>query len=450
MSQTLPTIAVTPSARRLQLMSLVREQSFGNPDRLATTLQELATHLDQSGSPDVAAQGRHAAEELRRRALTMPEWRGTSLYHRLTARETLTVTAVSPSPAHRPATVSGRKTIHWSSLEGARFGPPPEPTRHIQTPQDDLHYFAQWLTVMVLRQSEDGAVGSFYKISDDARRRLRAGAFVPPQPGNFPTEDAAKLILTANAVDPRYGVFLQALVRRATFATFGWPLGRPKVDAPWEIHLLHDLREYFFWKLLQVGGRDIVLADPLLRNAVTGETRFHQDARWHSGRLRRDVFEPWLAGIAEREARIQAAQQELPTEFFQNDILVKKKGRIGDGILKEARWFYRAQGGTLSQIKWLTRVWVAFYWYDCLPAEGLLFSSENLGRFVRHEHERGNFAKDQTAILLLGCMADFYLAILQDPDNFYSEFKDHILTAARRYQDDFARAVTTKEEGVRS
>lgn len=326
---------------------------------LFATLEKLKEALEEGAPLDEALEGKRASEALAELGAGLE----TRLDRSITARTVPLRLSIGPAPL-----------ITWK-LFGSKMHPAPEPpSADIQTAGQRLSYFVFYVAGDAGHGESNIATANYYEISEEQLRRLQKGNFAPKALGQFPTEEAARLIAKASCLEPHYGQLLRELVIHAIFESQDWSLGLPQKEAPWDISFMYALRRYVAEQLLTKKGGEKVLNDTALRKVIQSRRNL-QKVDWHPGQTRREIFEKWLTAMNNGSG--------------DPALLDRRRKYIGDGILKAVGWKTPGPGATKEQqLQWRLRHWIAHHHYGALPARGLPYPTNTLLRFA--------FAKNPT------------------------------------------------------
>ncbi len=408
---------MTPQTYLLDLLGQLATQSVLSDEvQIATTLEELSEPAGQFVDPALKESVLQAAGDLKSGRWGRSQFLQSRLYHRLEGvRNTLdlgegsvaealaaissvdTAGSLRRLPIARPAvraSIGPPPEIRWEEF-GTVKNPmhPPKSPEASSTAGRRLAYALRYIAACARAGETEMAVEAFLKISPEQRRKLDRGDFVPKALGQFSSAQVQFMIGQAANVERRFGLLVQELFIHAIFESQGWSLGVPLPQASWDIYMLYWLRRYVALQI--ISGNKKILEDPALVKIVQGKSRL-TDTKWHTGKVRRDIFEPWLVGAS----------------FGKRDKLDAMCRRIGDDFVRLWKWQPPKNGsGWELQVQWMVRQWIAYYHYGVLPARGLPFHVDVIRRFAVAKPAN---VQPQFARQLLAMMRDYFSKVELD------------------------------------
>lgn len=400
---------ITPTASALDLLgNVMKESGIGQPAKVAEVLVDLAPVVENQGDRgiDLAGRLREASQRLRAKGYNRADWPRTQTYKDLRKIAATLQAGHSLSEALRGGTAfeedeaaplrieGGRRlaprpilretvgplpTIHWDKYGNERYPPPLAPEGDLGTAG---RYFAYAFHTVASYAGhgvgdDKAAIEGFFGISREFHNRIERGTAVPPQIGNFPTDRISVMLMKSKEISPHYELLLRHLLILSMFEAYGWNLGEPLPEAPWDVDFLYSLRVYACTLLLTPRGRDEFEEDTALRKVVERRASL-EDVSWYPrGKTRRDVFENWIQGIT-GEKRAGAAQ-DARALMVAAAIGEGARKKLGEKILATTGIKPPISGATWRrQIQWAFQQWTCLHWYGALPAWGLLFTTGRL------------------------------------------------------------------------
>lgn len=400
---------ITPTASALDLLGSVMQRSaIGQPAEVAELLVDLAPVMENQGvrGTDLAGRLREASRKLKSKEYGRNDWSRTQTYKDLrkvaanlqaghslnealrggTSFEEDEATPLRIEGGRRLAsrpilreTVGPLPIIHWEKYGNPQYPPPLAPEGDLGTAG---RYFAYAFHTVASYAGhgvgdDKSAIEEFFGISREFHRRIEKGTAVPPQIGNFPTAMVGGMLMKAKEISPHYELLLRHLLILSMFEAYGWNLGEPLPEAPWDVDFLYSLRVYACTLLLTPKGRDEFEEDTALRKVIERKASL-EDVSWYPrGKTRRDVFENWIQGITgERRAAVAQDSRALMAAAAIGEEARKK---LGGKILATTGIKPPISGTTWRrQIQWAFQQWTSLHWYGALPAWGLSFTTGRL------------------------------------------------------------------------
>lgn len=272
-----------------------------------------------------------------------------------------------PPPPGAPQAVSATlPPIEWERFGAKKHPAAREPKEIPPTARAALSYYVHYVGHTAKKSEDDGAVDAFFDISDDRRRQIRGGRFVPKRLGDFPTADARKLIDSSARYESLYGELMDILVTYSILEALGLPMEDPGKDANWQDTLLFDLGFLVAKKLLTEAGKKEVMEDKPLVRVVKRQANLARD-NWHPNETRKEIIDRWFREIAAGDEAMFRAKQM----------------RLGSKIARANNWRPpRPDASEALRLQWLVRYWIAREHYGALPSDDLPYSPEAMVRFV--------------------------------------------------------------------
>ena len=390
-------VAVTPDVYIPLLLDTLADVSFaGNSLAIAEVLTDLSGPVASLGGEALSASLVKFSDALRDGSYVPSDWRRSDFYTQFLVtmkRAILEGRLIEESAPHTPRfaiqllfrpRVGPSPEIHWEQFGSSSFPAPLPPRSEISTLGLKLCYFVNYVAGQAGHGEHAFEMESFFGMSPAVRQRLQSGEFIPRAIGLFPTREARQLIDRAQALEPRYGDLMRELLRLSFFEAQGWSAIIPSPEAVWSEPFLYELRNYVAEELMASEERaGAVLDDKALIRVVRGENHL-ADVRWHAGKTRREVEEPWLKKLARGDEAL----------------LESRRSSLGEGILKAVGWTAPRNGvnGEL-RVQWRLRDWIARHQYGALPAQGLPFPTEVILRFAMATSPRSITPKFSAGLL---------------------------------------------------
>lgn len=422
---------ITPTGYALDMLEgLLRTSVTGSPARIAGELRVAIPLMERQGDSSLVERMREAARRLDAGELTRPDWGRTRLLGDLqgvaeSIREGSGLgealngyggesgegirfeTGFGPRLKPRVLlreSVGPLPEIRWEQYGDDRHPAPHPPSADLVSAGRLFHYafktVASYIGVGVGENRKQ--IAQFFGIPESTVRQIERGLFVPKRIGDFPTDVAGAILLNAGKINPLYQRLLKDLLTWSAFEAYGWNLGKPVAEAPWDLYFLYYLRLYACQLLMTPRGRVQLTEDRGLYRVVQRKASLEEVSWYPAGKTRRDLFEGWIGGMTgEAKEGAPETARRRGKEF--------RKG-LGEKILRSTGLSAPKSGARWQrQIQWALQQWACVWHYGAFPAWGLPFSTGRLrGLFWADFHQLTRRLTPQVAHGLVAMMAEHW------------------------------------------
>ncbi len=409
---------ITPAGHLSSLLGHLTQLSLtGQPQGIATVLDDLAPQLNELGRSDLGGRLTRVSVALQSGGYLRTDWHNSKLYGEIErihedlkngasldealqlqrAGQALQELTGPSETGPQSITTRGHRTpigqlplIEWKKYGTEAHPAPNPPSESIDSAGKLLSYFAHYVAGVMGHGQREIDTEQFYRINSHTRRQLRSGRFIHSYLGRFPTAEARRLIDRATAIEPLWGRLMQHLVIFATFEAYGWSLSLPNEHTHWDDSFRYALRRHAVIQLLSERGKERVLDDKAMINVIRRKVSL-ESVNWHPGRTRREVFNEWLVDMSGHNPRRLGAQQRY----------------IGNSLLRDLNWA-EPDDSSSNPLKdqWFFRYWTCHYHYGALPARGLFVPTASLVRFATIKQPADLSSRFQAGLMTM--FGDFF------------------------------------------